>query len=176
MRKMLENYEELWKALANLAGILQGKGEKIPKKIMKDLKSAKTLISVFRADPSRIQIVSKIETYLENVEAHLFYVAENKIGKQFAELWLKDLNETRKMAFEPKPITTSKFVPGLPRGEHWVRVQITDDIKKDSVERIAKNLKLSFKMQEDGYLLVYGKREKIRALIKKIAEGIKRKS
>lgn len=41
---------------------------------------------------------------------------------------------------------------------------------------MAKNLKLSFKMQEDGYLLVYGEREKIRVLIRKIAEGIKRKS
>ena len=175
MRKMLENYEELWKALANLAGVMQGKGEKIPKKIMKDLKSAKTLISVFRADPSHIQIISKIEAYLGNVEAHLLYVAENKIGKQFAEQWLRDLSEARKRAFEPKPITPSKFVPGLPRGEHWVRVQITDDIKKDSVERMAKNLKLSFKMQEDGYLLVYGERENIKALIRKIAEGIKRK-
>lgn len=117
MRKMSENYEELWKALANLAGIIQEKGEKIPK-IMKALKSANTLISVFRADPSHIEIVSRIETYLGNVEAHLLYVAENKIGKQFAEQWLRDLSEARKRAFEPKPITASKFVPGFPRGEH----------------------------------------------------------
>jgi len=170
MEKMLENYEELWKALASLAGIIQQKGEKIPSDVMKDLKSAKTLISVFRADPSHIEIVSRIETYLENVEAHLLYVAENKIGKQFAEHWLKDLVEARRKALEPKPMITSKFVPGIPRGEHWVRVQITDKIKKGIVERTAKSLGLSSKTQEDGYLLVYGEREKIKELIRRLRE------
>ncbi len=168
MGKMLENYEELWKALASLAGTIQGKGEKIPSDVMKDLKSVKTLISVFRADPSHIEIVLRIETYIENVEAHLLYVAENKIGKQFAEHWLKDLTEARKKAIEPKPMITSKFVPGVPRGEHWIRVQITDKVKKDIVERTAKSLGLSSKMQEDRYLLVYGDQEKIKELIRRL--------
>jgi len=174
MEKMLENYEELWKALASLAGIIQQKGEKIPSNVMKDLKSAKTLISVFRADPSHVEIVSRIEIYLENVEAHLLYVAEDKIGKQFAEHWLEDLAEARRKAIEPKPMIISKFVPGIPRGEHWVRIQITDSVKKDTVERTAKSLGLSSKTQEDGYLLVHGEREKIKELIRKTAEGIKR--
>jgi len=170
MEKMLENYEELWKALASLAGIIQQKGEKIPENFMKDLKSAKTLISVFRADPSHVEIVSRIETYLENVEAYLLYVAEKKIDKQFAEHWLKNLTEARRKAIEPKPMITSKFVPGIPRGEHWIRVQITDKVKKDTVERTAKGLGLSSKMQEDGYLLVYGEREKIKELIRRLRE------
>ena len=67
-------YEETWKVLADLIAELRKKGEVIPASVMNDLRSAKTMMQIFKADPSHIENIPRIETYLENVE--FFDVAE----------------------------------------------------------------------------------------------------
>ncbi len=173
---MLENYEEIWRTLADLARVMQERGERIPREVMRDLKSAKTLITIFRMDPSQGQIASRIETYLDNVEMRLIYAAETKFGKELAERWIKKLSEARTKSLKPKPISVSKFIPALLRDKRWVRIRITEDIRRDRVESIAAGLGLSFKMQEDGYLLVYGEEKGIKKFIKGVANEIKRES
>jgi len=162
-------YGEAWKVLADLIVEFRKKGETIPANVMNDLRSAKTMIQVFKADPTHVENIPRIETYLESVESHLFLVAEEKYGAKFVEEWMEKLSQARRRV-EEREETTSKFVPGLPRGKHWVRVQISKDTPQKDIRRLAKEEKLSYKMQKNGYMLVYGNIESIKSFVKTLAE------
>lgn len=162
-------YGEAWKVLADLIVEFRKKGEKIPVNVMNDLRSAKTMIHVFKADPTHVENIPQIELYLESVESYLFLVAEEKYGAKFVEEWLEKLSHARRKVEEIEE-TVSKFVPGLPRGKHWVRVQISKDTPRKEIERLAKEKKLSCKMQKNGYMLIYGDTKSIKAFVKTLAE------
>ena len=162
-------YEEAWKVLADLIVELRKKGDTIPANVMNDLRSAKTMIQVFKADTTHIENLSQIETYLENVESHLFIVAEEKYGAKFFEEWMEKLSQARRKVEEIEE-TVSKFVPGLPRDKHWIRVQISKDIPRKEIEKLAKEEKLSCEIQKNGYMLVYGDTESVRSFVKTLAE------
>jgi len=162
-------YIDAWKVLADLIVELRKKGEMIPANVMNDLRSAKTMIQVFKADPAHVENIPQIETYLESVESYLFPVAEEKYGEKFVKEWMEKLSQARRKVEETRE-TVSKFVPGLPRNKHWVRVQISKDTPQKEIERLAKEEKLSCKMQKNGYMLVYGNTKSIKSFVKTVAE------
>ena len=167
-------YEGTWKVLADLLTELRKKGEKIPAQVMEDLRSAKTMIQILKADPTHIENIPRLETYLGNVESHLIFVAQEKIGPEFVEQWMRKLGEARKVVkTEEKAEATPRFVPGLPRGKRWVRIQISENTSRGDIERIAKENKLSCKIQKNGYMLVYGNSESIKTFVKKMAEKLR---
>lgn len=159
-------YGEAWKVLADLIVELRKKGETIPANVMNDLRSAKTMIQVFKADPKHIENITRIETYLESVESYLFLVAQEKYGAKFVEEWMEKLSQSRRKLEEAE--TVSKFVSGLPRGKHWVRVQISKDTPRKEIERLAKEEKLFCKMQKNGYMLVYGNIKSVKSFVKNL--------
>jgi len=120
-------------------------------------------------DPTHVENIPRIEIYLENIESNLFLTAEKKYGAKFVEEWMKKLSQARRKVEETEE-TVSKFVPGLPRGKHWVRVQISKDTPRKEIERLAKEEKLSCKMQKKGYMLVYGNIGSIKSFVKTLAE------
>ena len=109
------SYEENWKVLADLLTELRKKGEKIPTDVMNDLRSAKTMIQILKADPTHIENIPRIETYLRNVESYAILMAQEKLGTGFVEQWLRKLEKARKTKIEEKEEVTPRFVPGLPR-------------------------------------------------------------
>jgi hypothetical protein len=165
------SYEERWNVLADLVTELRRKGEKIPTEIMNDLRSAKTMIQILKADPNHIENIPRVETYMGSVESYLVFVAQEKFGPKFVERWMKKLEEARRAAkVQGKAEAPPKFVPGLPSGKRWMRVQISEGTSQEDIERIAKENKLSCKIQKNGYMLVYGNSESIKTFVKKMAE------
>ena len=164
-------YGEAWKVLADLITELRKRGETIPPHIMNDLRSAKTMIQILKADPTHTENLPRIETYLENVESYLVFTAQEKFGSDYAEEWIKKLDKARR-AREEEEEATPRFVPGLPRGKYWVRVQVSESMSKSDIKRLAKESKLSSKMQKNGYMLVYGDVEKVKLFVKKMAEKL----
>jgi hypothetical protein len=163
-------YEENWKVLADLLTELGKKGEKIPPDVMNDLRSAKTMIQILKADQTHIESIPRIEIYLRNVESYAVLVAQEKLGTEFVERWLRKLEKAKKTEIEEEEEVTTRFVPGLPRDRNWVRVQISEDTPKVDVESLVKENRLSCKMQKNGYMLVYGNGESIKSFVKKMAE------
>jgi len=164
-------HDEVWKTLADLITEFRKKGESIPSDVMEDLRAAKTMIQVLRADPNRIENVPSIDMYLGNVESYLVYEAQRKFGSAFADEWMKKISEARESkAGEAKPTLSSKFVPGLPRAQKWVRVQISKETPEKEIRKLADETELSCKMQSDGYMLVYGEDEKLKLFVKKTSE------
>jgi hypothetical protein len=165
-------YYEVWKALEDLIEEFRKRGETIPPEIMEDLRAAKSLVQVSRAKPSPSEDSVQIEVYLNNIEFYLMPKAQEKFGQEFADEWMRRLQRAGKEASEEEGTgsTVSKFLPGMPRDMPWVRVKISEDIKQEAVEALAKESELRTDDKESGYLLVYGEKEKLNVFMRKMTE------
>ncbi|MBS7608563.1 MAG: DUF2096 family protein [Candidatus Bathyarchaeia archaeon] len=159
-------YLAIWKVLEEMMIDLRRRGVSIPSNVISDLKYARTLINVLRADPSRLETSQKIEECLNNVESFLISEGQ-RFGDKYVEEWLKRLEEASRKIDEEESV--SRFVPGLPREQRWIRVKPSDEMPLDSLKALAEELKLSHEEQSDGYLLVYGEDERIKEFVKKMA-------
>ncbi len=164
------DYDEVWKTLAAFLTELQERGVTIPTEIIEDLRSAKTMIQILKADPARTENLARIEAYLKNVESYLVFAAQDKLGRKYVEKWMHKIAEAGEIISEEEIKAPSRFVPGLPRGKHWVRIQISKDTPKKETERLAHETGLSCRMQQNKYMLVYGEDAEIRMFVKKMAE------
>jgi hypothetical protein len=163
------SYEEKWKILADLLTELQERGEKIPAEVINDLRSAKTMIQVLKADPTHTENISRIDTYLRSVESYAIFTTEKR-GTEIVEKWLKKLEEPKRVKKKEKRDATSRFVPRVPRDNNWLRIQISEDIPREEMKKLVEESGLSYKMQKNGYMLVYGNGKNIKSLVKKLAE------
>jgi hypothetical protein len=162
------NWEARWRILADVINDLCRGGETVPPEIINDLRSAKVMLEILKIDKSHPENISRIEEYLSNVEAYTLSVARSKFGDGYVNNVLKRLCE-----LEAEEIVTEipiRFHPDLPRGEKWVRVQITNEITLEYVEKTAREFGLEFRVERDGYALVCGEDEKIKGFVKKMAE------
>jgi hypothetical protein len=163
------SYDEKWKVLADLLTELQKRGEKIPAAILNDLRSAKTMIQVLKADPTHTENISRIDTYLRSVESYAIFAAE-KLGTETVEEWLKKLKDTKTVKKKEDRAAGSRFSLGVPRDKSWIRIKISDDTPLGDVKNLVKESKLSCKMQENGYILVYGNEKNIKSFVRRMAE------
>jgi len=163
------SYEERWKILADLLTELQEMGKKTPADVMNDLRSAKTMIQVLKADQTHTETISRIDTYLRNVESYAISTAE-KLEKKIAEDWLKKLEDQKRAKTAEKPEATSRFIPGVPRDKNWVRIQMLEDIPQENLKKLVKENGLSYKTQKNGYITVYGNGESVKKFVKMMAE------
>jgi hypothetical protein len=163
-------YEQWWKTLENLIAEFRKKQVTIPPEVMTSLRSAKTMINIYNADPSHVESIPMIENYLLDVESRLMNMAKEKFGQDFMESWAKKLEKARKEEKQEAKSTTSRFIPGVPKSEHWIRVLPSEDVLKEDVKKLAEELGISWKIQKDGYILVYGSKEKVKEFVKKMAE------
>lgn len=171
-------YSDVWKILDSLVVELRKRGETIPINVIEDLRAAKTMIQVLKADPTHTENIPSIEMYLGNVESYLIFEAHKKVGAEFAEDWMKKLREARKtvrMGGEEPLERVPRFVPGVPKDQKWLRVQVSDDTPKSDIAKIAAECGLSTKMQPDGYVLVYGDESQIKLFIQKTGEKLQRR-
>ena len=165
--------DDVWQTLADLITEFRKRGETIPTNVMEDLRSAKTLLQVLRADQNHTENIPSIEMYLGNVESYLFFEAQKKFGTKFTENWMlkiKEAREKKTAEAKPAPSPSSKFVPGLPRGQKWVRVQISKETPEKEIKKLAEETGLFSRLQNDGYMLVYGEDEKLKLFLKKTQE------
>jgi len=168
-------YDQVWKAVADLITEFRKRGETIPHDVMEDLRAAKTMIQVLKADPNHKENLPSIELHLGNVESYLIVQAQKKFGSKFAEEWMQKIREARESEAESEQLpSASKFVPGLPRGQKWVRVQITEETPEKETRNMAEDAGLSCRTQSDGFLLVFGEEEKLKLFVKKAQEKFRR--
>jgi hypothetical protein len=164
------NYDEKWKILADLLIELKDNGILIPTEIMNDLRSAKTIIQVLKADPKCTETISRIEKYLRNIESYAISTGE-KIDKKIAEDWLKKI-KYNKIKKPEKFNEKSSFIHGIPRNEKYVRIKIIEDLLPENLKKIAKENNLSYRTQKNGYVIVHGDPKNIKKLVKIVTDQI----
>lgn len=160
-------YLGVWKVLEKMIADLRKKGLAVPDKVMKDLKSARTMIKILDADPTRGETIQKIDVYLENVESYIVSEAQKKFGVEYADEWLKRLDKASRQTFDEEE--EARFVSGVPRGQKWIRVKPLDELPIEKLKTLAEESNLSYNIQKDGFLLVHGKDEDIKHFVKKMS-------
>lgn len=163
------SYERKWKLLADLLTQLRERGQEVPADVLNDLRSAKTMIQVLKADPTDIESISRIDTYLRTVESYAIFTME-KEGKENVEKWLKKLEAPERVENCEKGMVISKFVTRVPRNENWMRIKISDDIHGEEIRKLVEEEGLSCRLEKNKYIIVYGEKKKIKSLVKRLAE------
>ncbi|MEM2342010.1 MAG: DUF2096 family protein [Candidatus Bathyarchaeia archaeon] len=169
------NWEARWRILSDVITDLRGGGEIVPPKIINDLRSAKVMLEIIKVNSSHPENISRLEECLSNVETYVLSVAKSKFGEEYVNNILRRLCEleVERAEFEIQV----RFHPNLPRGEKWVRIQPTGAVTFKDIEESAKRFGLKFRVERDGYVLVYGEDEKLKSFVKRLAEifrGLKR--
>jgi hypothetical protein len=157
-----------WKVLEEMITDFRRRGIVVPTEIMSDLRSAKTLINVLKADPSHVDTSQKVDDYLLHVESYLVSEGQKMFGTEYVKEWLKWLDEARKKILE-KEEEEKKFVPGVPREHKWIRVKPSTELPTEKLKTLTEESHLSYNVQNDGCLLVYGEDGRIKEFIKKMA-------
>ncbi|MEM2921387.1 MAG: DUF2096 family protein, partial [Candidatus Bathyarchaeia archaeon] len=154
--------------LEALAVEMKEMGLDVPQEVHEDLKSAKTLFSVQEVDAN--VDMSRAQFYLDRAETTLIAMAESYGGRDFAEKWLVKIEEARLRGLEETQKPVRVFISGVPKGQHWVRIRATEDIGQRELCSIATQRGLECKVQENGYVLVFGRAEDVKVFIREIAE------
>lgn len=167
----MANFEGVCKILEELLLDLMDKGLDIPPHLIEDLKSGRTMTSVYETESTEDHVPLRITPYLQIVEANLLSLAEAGVGKQYADEWQRRVNGAYAQQAE-KPAPRPGHIPGIPRGAYWIRIQPSELIESREFKELLDRHELSERPQEDGYSLVFGKREQVSSFLKEIRQKV----
>lgn len=167
-------YENACRKLEELMLELIKKGVAIPQQVIDDLKSARSLISVFQAEPEDSETAVEPTPFLEKAEANLLCLAEAEIGKEYADEWQKKVSVAYWEKAE-KPLSGPKFVSGIPKSEYWIRIKTTDLAIGSEISELMNRFALAARPEEDGYLLIHGKKEDVSSFLKEVRQKVGRR-
>jgi hypothetical protein len=168
------NYEYLWKELETLVMDLRSRGKEVPNEVVEDLKSARTLNSIQHVDPSS-QASADVEDYLRRVETALINIAEYSEGKGYADEQLKRIQEAKARGLREAPKRQIGFVSGIPKGQDWVRVRVTELIDMKELDAMSRSLGLSNRKESEDVMIIHGSTEKLKVFMTQLTERVKRK-
>jgi len=83
------------------------------------------------------------------------------------EEWIRRLDEASMKVSEEEEKET-RFISGVPREQKWIRVKPSAELPIEGLKALADELKLSYNLQNDGCLLVYGKDHRVKDFVKKM--------
>jgi len=151
------------------------RGAEIPDKVAGELKAGRALAGIALRGPDDMELAAKAEAVLEGVEMNLLSQAEIIAGGPCADAWQARILAAREQAPQAAAYV-NRMVQGVPRGEHWIRLQTSQLEDADPAA-----YGLTAKAQEDGYTLIYGRQENVNAFLQYIRKklgkvGFKRNS
>lgn len=152
---------------------LRKKKIEIPANVMSDLKSARTLMKIQKADSAdRGETEPKIETYLYSVETYVMAEADRLFPPEKVEKWLTalDLASCESCVTVEEPKEEMRMIPGIPRDKKWIRVEPIEKLPVEKMEQMATEAKLGFRREKDGRLIVYGNDENVKGFIKEVSK------
>jgi len=168
-------YLAVWKVLEEMVTDFKKNEVTVPADIIGDLKSAKTIIRILKADPSCGENIQKIDEYFTNVESFLISEGQRRFGQEYVDEWLRRVDEaSRKIVDEEEEET--KFVSGVTGERKWIRFTPTNELSLEKLKALATESNLSCRVQNDEYLVVLGSDAVLKDFVKKIAAVHKSKA
>lgn len=159
-------YLATWKVLEEMITDFRKKGIAVPADIVSNLRHAKTLINVLRVDSSHLQTNQKIAEHLRSLESYLVSEGQKRFGTAYVEEWIRRLDKASIKAIEEEKET--RFISGVPRDQKWIRVKPSAELPIEGLKALADDFDLSYRVHDDGCLLVHGKEEHIKDFVKKM--------
>ena len=171
---MMRNYLSIARVLDELILDLRGKGADIPGHVADSLKAGRSLAIVGLNNPDDAGVALKTQSALENVEMNLLSIAEAAFGREYADGWQRKIVAAGEEEAEPVA-KKQTFVAGVPKGAHWVRIETKDLFEVENVQQRLDGQNLTARKQDDGFTLVYGRKEDVTGFLSEIREEIRRK-
>jgi hypothetical protein len=168
------NYDALWKTLDALLIEVRRKGSTVAQDVVDDLKSARTLINIYAADPTSTDTLAQIEDYLRRVESSLLFLAEADHGTAYAEAIMARLGTARTLGDDPAPPEVPRFIPGITPGQHWVRIDTRDTIDRAALTALAADMGLTLTMQGAHHAVIRGDKATVTRLLQRVTEQTRR--
>ena len=153
---------------------MRSKGKEMRPEVVEDLKSAKTLMTIQRVDPSS-PITGDVEDYLGSVEAALWTCAENAFEKEYSDYWLQRIQEAKAKGIQETVRTRVGLVTGIPKDKQWIRVRVTELIDMAELKSMTSSLGLSFREEANDTAIVFGQPESVKAFLRVLTNKVKRK-
>jgi hypothetical protein len=145
------------------------RGITVPQNVLDDLKSAKTMLRVLKADTTQGETLQKIDAFLGSVESYLVSEGEKLFGEQYSKQWLKRIDQAGRRKPEEEE-QEERFVAGLLPGKQWIRIKSSKELPSDKLKKLVEASGLSYKVQADDFFLIYGEDPKLKDLVKKMAK------
>jgi len=161
--------------MADLVAELRRSGESVPSRVMKDLRSAKTMMEILKVDRSQPDHLLRTEEYLNSVESHLVPVAKRRLGEAYIDEWTKRIVEAQKTVQPRDTEPTARFPIGIPRDKAWARIEPSREVPRRKIEQFAQEEELDFKVEKDGYILIYGEEKSLKRFVRKTADLLRQK-
>ena len=152
---------------------MRSKGKEMRPEVVEDLKSAKTLMTIQRVDPSS-PIVEDVEDYLRKVEAALLTHAENDFGKEYSDHWFQRIQEAKAKGLQETVRTRVGLVTGIPKDKQWIRVRVTELIDMAELKSMTNSLGLSFREEANDTAIVFGQPESVKAFLRELTARVKK--
>ena len=89
------DYLDRWKKLERGISYFRRQKKDVPAKIIEDLKTSKTLITILNVNKEESDLKQQIEKYLLKIEAYLIINAQKNCSVSFIQDLLKDLNKKK---------------------------------------------------------------------------------
>jgi len=162
------------KVLDELMLELIEKGIEIPRHVADSLKSGRSLARLGLRQPVDEESESKAKIALENVEMNLLSLAETNLGVEAAETWQRRINSAYQEETAPQApaVSAPKFGTGVPKGDHWVRLQSDYLDSVEGADKLLAGFAVSVSKQEDGYLMIHGRKEEVDAFLKELRQKV----
>jgi len=146
-------------------------GADIPLHVTDDLKSGRSLASISARQPDDDGISAKTLPLLENAEMNLLALADIHLGREAAEKWQRRINTAYHEQQPPVIVSpVSRMASGIPRGDHWIRVKADYLDTVDGAKELLEGYAVTVITQEDGYMLIHGRKEDVSAFLSEIRE------
>ncbi len=158
------NYYAIWRVLEELLGNLKERDVEIPADFLTKLKAVHGNINILKADPTYEDTMKMVEEQLNNLEGQLVYLAENRVGPDYADNWIARIKKARES--EPEVSRAKPFSPGVPRADYWIRLTLGEVIRGEEIKEMASNLGLSIKEEDPDTVIVHGEEAKVKSLVK----------
>ncbi|NLE03331.1 MAG: DUF2096 family protein [Crenarchaeota archaeon] len=156
----------VWKILEEIILEFRRKRLTVPQKVMDNFKAAKSLINIEDVNSRNCAgMTEKIGELLCSVEAYLISEAQEVFSAEIIEKWLKQIEKASQIA-EAEEKSQSRYIIGLNKKQKWIRIEPLIDLDKSTLENIATELSLSFRIENNGQFLIYGDNELIKKFIK----------
>jgi len=173
----MSDYLGMAKALDELMLELIKIGAEIPANVTGDLKTGRSLAGIYSRQPCEGDTAVKTMSILENVEMNLLSLAETAFGREHAGKWQQKIGDALtgdggdNCRAPSPPATATRFNTGVPRGEYWIRVKESElSPVSHELEELLTGFGLKSQLQDDGYLLLYGKKENVSSFLKDIRD------
>jgi len=151
------------------------KGTPIPFHVTEELVKGRSLARLCSLEPDDAELSAKAMAALDIVEMNLLSLIEKHIDAEAADTWQRKIKEayleqnTHTAAEAPAP----GVYPGVLKSEHFIRLKTDYLDTLEGASELLERFAVTAKKQEDGFLLMHGKKEDISAFLEAVRNKVR---